>query len=153
MLDHPTLPIDTKGIHIAILVSQYHSEVTHALADGAKLAFIEGGGNEEQLTIIPVQGAWELPVVAAAMVERGEYDAIVALGCIITGETIHDQVIAHAIASGLMQLSVNWGKPVSMGMLTCQTIEQALARAGGDCGNKGIEAMNGALTTLTTISK
>ena len=140
-------------LRITIVVSQYHAEVTDALTEGAKDAFTNAGGNEHQLTTVPVSGSWELPVVAVAIAEQAEVDAIVALGCIISGETSHDQVIAHAIAAGLMQLSIRWGKPVAMGILTCNTMEQAQARAGGDCGNKGIEAMNAALCTITTITR
>lgn len=153
MLDQPSLPISRDDLRIVIVVSQYHAEITASLTEGAKEAFINAGGNEQQLTIVPVPGAWELPVVAAAIAEETEVDAIVALGCIVAGETSHDQVIAQAIAGGLMELSIRWGKPVAMGLLTCNTMEQAQARAGGDCGNKGIEAMNAALCTITTISK
>ncbi|MDP6541352.1 MAG: 6,7-dimethyl-8-ribityllumazine synthase [Phycisphaerales bacterium] len=153
MLDPKSTQVSTDGLSVAILVSQYHGNVTNALAEGAKSAFIDAGGNEEQLTTIPVSGAWELPVVAASVLKRGDFDAIIAIGCIIAGETTHDQVIAHAIARGLMQLSIDWGKPVSMGVLSCHSLEQAQARAGGDCGNKGIEAMNAALSTVTTLSE
>lgn len=151
MLDFPSLPISTDDLKIAIIVSQYHADVTHALAEGAKQAFIDAGGDESQLIIVPASGAWELPVVASALLEQKNIDAVVALGCIITGETTHDQVIAHAIAQGLMQLSLNARTPISMGLLTCQTFEQATARSGGDCGNKGTESMKAALATLTTI--
>ena len=70
---------------------------------------------------------------------------------IITGETAHDKIIGHAIANGLMEIALEWGHPVSMGVLTCQTLEQAQARAGGNCGNKGIEAMNAAIETAITL--
>ena len=151
MLDLPSLPTTTADLSIAIIVSRYHADITDALAEGAKQAFVDAGGDESQLLIIPVSGAWELPVVASALLEEKKADAIVALGCIITGETMHDQVIANAIAHSLMQLSINSGKPVSMGVLTCKTFEQAMARAGGDCGNKGIESMNAAIATIATI--
>jgi len=151
MLDLPSLPISTFDLTIAIVVSRYHAEITDALAEGAKQAFIDAGGNESQLLMIPVSGAWELPVIASTLLEETKVDAVVALGCIITGETTHDQVIANAIAHGLMQLSLNSGKPLSMGILTCRTFDQAMARAGGDCGNKGIESMNAALATISTI--
>ena len=151
MLDLPSLPTSTTDLTIAIIVSRYHADVTDLLAEGAKQAFIDAGGDESQLLLIPVSGAWELPVVASLLLEEKKIDAVVALGCIITGETTHDQVIAHAIANGLMKLSLNSGKPVSMGVLTCKTFEQAMARAGGDCGNKGIESMNAALSTISTI--
>ena len=152
MLDHPPMSHSADGLSIAVIVSQYHIEVTNRLLDGAKQAFIDAGGDEDRLNIIPVAGAWELPVLAASLTKQEFLDAIVTLGCIITGETTHDRVIADAIAHGLMQLSTTWTKPVSMGILTCQSIEQANARSGGNCGNKGVEAMNAAISTHHTIS-
>lgn len=85
------------------------------------------------------------------MLDEGEVDALVALGCIITGETTHDQYIAHAVSDGLMRLSVSYGTPVALGVLTCQTLEQARQRAGGSRGNKGAEAMTAALDAASTI--
>jgi len=152
MLDTTHISSSSKDLTVYVIVSQYHAEITNQLAEGAKQAFLEAGGKEEQLKFIPVSGAWELPVVAATLSEDENIDAIVTLGCIITGETTHDQVIAHAIAQGLMQLSITWGKPISMGILTCQTIEQAKERAGGTSGNKGVEAMNAAISTHHVIS-
>ncbi len=140
-----------KDLKITILVSTYHDAITSALEDGARTAFLEAGGIEENCVTIPVAGAWELVVVAKNLAQLDNIDGIVALGCIITGETTHDQIIGHAIAHGLMQTSLDWGHPVSMGILTCQTIEQAKERAGGCCGNKGIEAMRAAMNTEATI--
>ena len=152
MLDPTHISTSSKDLTVYVIVSQYHAEITNQLAEGAKQTFLEAGGNEEQLKFIPVTGAWELPVVAATLSEDENIDAIVTLGCIITGETTHDQVIAHAIAQGLMQLSITWGKPISMGILTCKTFEQAKERAGGTAGNKGAEAMNAAISTHHVIS-
>jgi len=140
-----------KNLRITILVSTYHYAVTNALEEGARAAFLEAGGVETNCVTIHVAGAWELVVVAKNIAQQGSTDGIVALGCIITGETTHDEVIGHAIAHGLMQTSSDWGHPVSMGVLTCQTIEQAKERAGGCCGNKGIEAMRAAINTEATI--
>jgi 6,7-dimethyl-8-ribityllumazine synthase len=151
MQSDSTTPRDSSDLHIAILVSSYHQEVTSKMQEGAIAAFMEAGGSATNCCSIEVAGAWELPIVAQKVASSGRFDAIVTLGCIITGETTHDAIIGHAIAKGLMQTALSWGKPVSMGVLTCQTIEQAKARAGGNCGNKGIEAMNAAIETATTL--
>jgi len=142
---------NSADLKIAVLVSTYHDEITNKLTEGAISVFTKTGGNENNCTIINVAGAWELPVVAKTIASNNNVDAIVALGCIVTGDTTHDKVIGHAIANGLMAIALDWGHPVSMGVLTCQTIEQAQARAGGDCGNKGIEAMHAAIETALTL--
>ena len=139
------------AVKVAIIVSSYHDEITNKLSDGAQTAFIDAGGSSEDCQSILVSGAWELPVVASSIASKGDIDAIVAIGCIISGETTHDQVIADAIAEGLMTVAITWKLPVSMGVLTCQTIDQARERAGGDCGNKGTEAMLAALSTIAVM--
>ena len=151
MFDEMISTTSAAGLKIAILQSTYHYAITHKLALGAKEIFIENGGVVNDCDIIKVAGAWELPIVSKIISQTENYNGIVALGCIITGETTHDKVIAHAIANGLMQVSLDWGHPISMGILTCQTLEQAVARAGGDSGNKGIEAMLAVIKTETTL--
>jgi 6,7-dimethyl-8-ribityllumazine synthase len=142
---------NSTNLKITILVSTYHDEITHCLAKGATTAFLDAGGDENNCNTIEVAGTWELPVVAKKIASDRSIDAIVALGCIIAGETTHDKVIGHAIANGLMQTALAWGHPVSMGVLTCHTLAQAKERAGGSCGNKGTEAMNAAIETATTL--
>ncbi|MAI66390.1 MAG: 6,7-dimethyl-8-ribityllumazine synthase [Phycisphaerae bacterium] len=151
MQEETTTSKSASELTIAILVSTYHTAITSKLEEGARSAFINAGGIEHNCKTIAVVGAWELPIIAKTISLHEKYDAIVALGCIITGETTHDQVIGHAIAQGLMRTSLDWGHPVSMGVLTCQTIEQAEARAGGSSGNKGIEAMHAAIETEMTL--
>ncbi|MBC8310010.1 MAG: 6,7-dimethyl-8-ribityllumazine synthase [Phycisphaerales bacterium] len=143
----------SNGLRITIIVSDYHTTITENLANSAKQAFIECGGRSEDCNIIHVAGAWELPVLAKVVASANEVDGIVALGCILTGETTHDRVIAEAIAHGLMEISIQWQHPVSMGVLTCQTLEQAQARSGGSSGNKGVEAMHAAIETAATIKE
>ncbi len=142
-----------SGLRISIVVSTYHSQITENLAKAAKQAFIDAGGSPEDCSINHCAGAWELPILAKAISQADKVDGIVALGCIITGETTHDQVIGEAIAHGLMALSLQWQHPVSMGVLTCQTLEQAQARSGGCSGNKGIEAMHATIDTATTLKE
>ena len=140
-----------EKLNIAVIVSDYHDVITHSMAKAALATFIEAGGIECNCPIHHVTGAWELPVLAKTLSSNPAIDGIVALGCILTGETTHDRIIGQAIADGLMSLSIDWGKPISMGVLTCQTIEQAKSRAGGDTGNKGVESMHAAINTAWSI--
>ena len=146
-------PGSSNGLKIVVLVSSYHEEVTESLSSGAQDTFIELGGKKEDCKIINTSGAWELPVLAKVIANENKCNAIVALGCIITGETTHDRVIGDAIANGLMRVAVDWGHPVSMGVLTCQNLDQAKQRAGGVCGNKGSEAMKAAITTAVELKR
>lgn len=151
MRSKPQHSVEANGSKVAILVSSYHDDVTSKLLDGAQSTFVESGGSIDDCQSITVSGAWELPVVASAIASKGGFDAIVALGCIVSGETTHDQVIADAIAEGLMTIAIQWKLPVSMGVLTCQTLHQAHERAGGEGGNKGSEAMHAALWTIAVM--
>jgi 6,7-dimethyl-8-ribityllumazine synthase len=152
MHQSPAISIDARDVRVGIAVSQYHDAVTHALRDGAVEAFTSAGGQADCLPVVASAGAYELVAIARTLINHGKVDGIVALGCIITGETTHDQYLAHAVANGLTSLTVRYGVPITFGVLTCQTIEQARARAGGEHGNKGAEAMNALLHTLRTIN-
>jgi 6,7-dimethyl-8-ribityllumazine synthase len=134
---------DASGVRIAVAVAMYHPEVVGPLEQGACDAFLEAGGSRTHLCIMPCAGAWELPSALAAMQDRLEPtpDAFVALGCVIKGDTSHDRWITGAVCSELAGLSVRLATPVGMGILTCDTMEQARERSGGARGNKGREAM------------
>ena len=151
MFEEQAQPINATGVKACIIVSSYHSEITNELAKAARDCFVEAGGNEDDCHLLPAPGAWELPLIAQEAARNLEVDVIVALGCVLTGETTHDRVIADAISTGLMNVSLNERKPSAMGILTCQTLEQAQARSGGDKGNKGEEAMYAALASHETI--
>lgn len=151
MFEEHSQPIRAAGVKACIIVSSYHSEITNELAKAARACFVEAGGNEDDCHLVPAPGAWELPLIAQEAARNLKVDVVIALGCILTGETTHDKVIADAIANGLMNVSLNEGKPVSMGILTCQTLKQAQARSGGDKGNKGEEAMYAALASHETM--
>ncbi len=143
-----------KGLRIGLVVSRYHAAVTKALRDAAAELFTEAGGADADLAIVPAPGAFELPTLCRALAVRGDIDAIVAIGCVIKGETPHDQHISHAVAQGLTQVSVDTGVPIAFGVLTCHTMEQAEARAGhSGTGkpNKGAEAMAAAIETACTV--
>lgn len=147
----PTQKVQADGLRVGIVVSRYHGEVTTALARGAREAFRANGGSDADLLQIDAPGAFELPVLASAFAHDGDVDAVVALGCVVTGETKHDEYICRAVAEGLMRISVDTGIPMGFGLLTVSTIEQAMARAGGAHGNKGEEAMLAALSAALSI--
>ncbi len=135
----------------AIVVSRYHEAVTRRLLDGARAVLAEAGVSEAQVEVAWVAGAWELPVVAREYCARGGCAAVAALGAVIRGETPHFEYVAGEAARGLMDLQVRFGVPVGFGLLTCDTLVQALARAGGTAGHKGREAMEAALGAARAI--
>ncbi|MDY7107025.1 MAG: 6,7-dimethyl-8-ribityllumazine synthase [Planctomycetota bacterium] len=142
-----------RGLRIGVAVAQYHSDITDALREAAIEVFTKADGKRDDLIIISVPGSFELPPVCQAMANRDDLDAVVAIGCVIRGETTHDQHIAQATSQALMQIMLDTGKPLGFGMLTCQTKHQARARAGGESGNKGAEAMAAAIETVAALRK
>lgn len=139
----------------AIVVSRYNDSITSVMLEGAVSAYLAAGGCEDSLAIVEVPGAYELVSIAAVAAGSGLYDSVVCLGCVIKGETDHDVHISNAIANGLANISIKTGVPVSFGVLTTKTIEQAIARAGGvdgkTGGNKGAEAMGAVLGAVGAI--
>jgi 6,7-dimethyl-8-ribityllumazine synthase len=131
--------------HVAIIVSRYNRTVTDALLAGA---LAEADRLGAAASVYDAAGAFEILGTAAAAAESGRFDGILSLGCIIKGETKHDDYLAHAVTSGLANLSVATGLPVSLGVLTVNTQQQALDRAGGKHGNKGGEAMTALLDMI-----
>jgi 6,7-dimethyl-8-ribityllumazine synthase len=143
----PTIRADASRCRVAIVVSRYNAWITDRLLEGAVEEYARLGGDRSSLVILPAPGAFELPALTGAAVKSGEIDAVVALGCLIRGETRHDRVIADAVAGALAQISAG-GTPVGFGLLTVETAEQAEERAGGAYGNKGAEAMQAAILTF-----
>jgi len=122
------------------------------MLDGAISAYHARGGSESGLAILEAPGAYELVSIARAAASSGMYGTVICLGCVIKGETSHDLHISSAVANGLAQITIQTGVPVSFGVLTTNTNEQAIARAGGDKGNKGAEAMDAALDAAEAIA-
>ncbi len=143
------------GLRVAVVVSRYHEKITIALLDGATTAFAAANGRPEHLLVIDAPGTFELAVLCGELARHCEYDppfdGIVALGCVITGETAHDQYINTAVSTTLAQVSANSGVPIAFGVVTCATIAQAEARAGGAKGNKGAEAMRATITAARAL--
>ena len=144
-----TLP-SAKKMRFAIVVSDWNSDVTGALLSGANGLLLQCGAEENNIHITHVPGSFELPVAAEWMARKNCYDAVICLGCVIQGETRHFDFISQAVATGIAQVGINHAIPVIFGVLTTNNMEQALARAGGKHGNKGVEA---AATAILMVSQ
>ena len=132
--------LTADGSRFALVVSRFNEQVTTGLLRGAEDCLQRHGCPSENRTIVRVPGAWEIPLAAGKLATGGGYDGIVALGALIRGATPHFDVLAAQVARGLAQIGVENGIPVAFGVLTTDTVEQALDRAGAKLGNKGWEA-------------
>ncbi len=132
----------------AIVVSKYNLEITDKLRSGAIQALQANGVADDHISVLWVPGAWELPLGAKQALEALQPDAVICLGCVIRGETTHDQYINRTVSQLLGSMSIETGKPIAFGLLTCNTWDQAAQRAGGSVGNKGIESVDAALAML-----
>ncbi|HVH11365.1 MAG TPA: 6,7-dimethyl-8-ribityllumazine synthase [Gemmatimonadales bacterium] len=144
----PRVPRQSR---VAVLVSRYNEIVTARLLDGARQCLREKGVPEAHVDVVWVPGAFELPVAAETAAASGRYAALIALGCVIRGETPHFEFVAGEATRGLGNVALAHQLPVGFGVLTTDTLEQALARAGGAAGNKGYEAADAALTTADVL--
>ena len=149
-------PSSAKG-RFAIVVSRFNESITARLLDGATKTLIGRGVPEEDIDVVWVPGAFEIPLVAGEMADSERYDAVICLGAVVRGETTHDQYINGAVSKALSQLALDSQTPVLFGILTCNTLEQAVARSGGyesttgkdaaqaHLGNKGVDCAEAAL--------
>jgi 6,7-dimethyl-8-ribityllumazine synthase len=149
MTSSPRVPAGRVGV----LVSRYNETVTERLLAGAQACLRERGVPAASVDVVRVPGAWELPYAARVLAARGNYAAVVALGAVIRGETAHFDFVAGEASRGLMDVALHYGVPVGFGLLTCDTLAQAMARSGGDAGNKGYEAVAAALDAATALPR
>jgi 6,7-dimethyl-8-ribityllumazine synthase len=132
--------LDARGLKFAIVVSRFNSFITDRLLAGAEDALKRSGAVADDVVVLKVPGSWELPAAAKALAAQKRFDAIIALGAVIRGETPHFDHVANQAASGLAAVQLETGFPVAFGVLTTNTVEQAIDRAGGKSGNKGFDA-------------
>jgi 6,7-dimethyl-8-ribityllumazine synthase len=132
--------LDARGLTFAIICARFNSFITDRLLAGATDALKRSGASEEHIEIVRVPGSWELPLVAKTLALQKRHDAIIALGAVIRGETPHFDHVSAQAASGLAAVSLETGLPVLFGVLTTNSVEQAIDRAGGKSGNKGYDA-------------
>ena len=130
-----------QGLSLAIVVSRFNRLVTERLLAGARDALARHGVDQEKVDVAWVPGSLELPLAARRLAERGRYDAIVCLGAVIRGETPHFDYVAGQAAAGISRVGLDSGVPTIFGVITANTLEQALDRAGGKAGNKGYDAV------------
>jgi 6,7-dimethyl-8-ribityllumazine synthase len=145
--------LTSNGQKIGIVASRFNEFITGKLLGGAIDAFVRHGGNEEDITVAWVPGAFEIPLVAKKMVESGKYDSVVCLGAVIRGATPHFDMVANEATKGIATVGLQCGVPVIFGILTTDSIEQAVERAGTKAGNKGFEAVTSAIEMVNLIRK
>lgn len=137
--DKDSLP-SGKDLKIHIAISDWNSDITLKLLEGAKKTLLDAGMDADSIKVMHVPGTFELPFAAKCLLKANPTDAVVCLGCVIQGDTKHDDYINNAVANGIMQLSLLSDKPIIFGVVTTNNLEQAQDRSGGKHGNKGIEA-------------
>ncbi len=138
---------------VAIISSRFNHLITDRLVEGAKDAFLRNGGKEENLELILVPGAFEIPFALKRALKKDFYDGIVCLGAVIRGATPHFDYVAAEATKGIANTTLNYDTPVTFGLLTTDTIEQAIERAGTKAGNKGFEAMLGLIEMINLYKK
>ena len=132
--------LDARGLKLAIVIARFNSFVTDRLLEGALDAIRRTGGDADATQIVRVPGSWEMPVVAAELARAKNVDAVICLGAVIRGDTPHFDYVAGNSAAGLAHISAETGVPIAFGVLTTNTVEQAVDRAGAKSGNKGFDA-------------
>ncbi|MFA4919106.1 MAG: 6,7-dimethyl-8-ribityllumazine synthase [Thermodesulfovibrionales bacterium] len=137
--------LQAKGLKFCIVISRFNEFITGKLLDGAKDALVRHGVKEEDIDIVKVPGSFEIPLIAKKMAAKETYNAVICLGTVIRGATPHFDYISAEVSKGIATVSMETGVPVAFGVLTCDTIEQAVERAGTKSGNKGWDA---ALTAI-----
>ncbi len=145
--------LSAEGMKFAIVVSRWNAVITDRLLDGALDALLRSGAQRRHIEIVRVPGAWEIPSAARTLADRGRFSAIITLGCLLRGETAHYEAIYTEVARGIGQSQQETGVPHSFGVLTCETLEQALNRAGIKAGNKGFEAALAAIEMASLTRK
>ena len=141
----------SKGIKIGIVAARFNEFITSKLLGGARDGLLRHNVQEEDIHVAWVPGAFEIPLVAAKMAKSGKYDAVICLGAVIRGATSHYDVVCNEVSKGIAQVQLATGTPVMMGVLTVDTIEQAIERAGTKAGNKGFECGVGAIEMVNVL--
>lgn len=143
--------LDAKGLKFGLVVSRFNSLVAERLLEGALDCLRRHGAQEEDMRVVRVPGSWELPLAVERLASKGSVDGVVALGAIIRGETPHFDFVAAECTKGLAQVALKCKVPIALGVLTCESLDQALERAGGKAGNKGWDAALSAIEMVRLL--
>jgi 6,7-dimethyl-8-ribityllumazine synthase len=141
------------GQKYALVVSRFNAFITERLLEGALDCLRRQGVSDDNLTIVRVPGAWEIPLVAKRLAQARSYDAVVCLGAVIRGSTPHFDYVAAEVSKGIAQISLESGVPIAFGILTTDTLEQAIERAGSKAGNKGFAAAEAAIEMVNVLKE
>jgi 6,7-dimethyl-8-ribityllumazine synthase len=144
---------DAKGMKVAIIATRFNDFIVDRLVGGAVDYLARHGASREDMTIVRLPGAFEMPIAAKKLAASGKFDGIVALGAVIRGATPHFDFVCNEAAKGLAQVSLEFNLPVGFGLLTCDTLDQAIERAGSKGGNKGVEAASAMLETFRVLEQ
>ncbi|TVM15361.1 6,7-dimethyl-8-ribityllumazine synthase [Oceanidesulfovibrio indonesiensis] len=145
--------LNASGLKFALVATRFNDFIVDKLVGGAVDYLVRHGANREDMTLVRLPGAFEMPVVAKKLAQKGEYDAIICLGAVIRGSTPHFDFVANEVSKGLAQVALESGIPVGFGVLTTDTLEQAIERAGSKAGNKGVEAASAALESVRVLEQ
>lgn len=145
--------LQAKGLKFAIIVSRFNDFITGKLLEGAVDALVRHGAKEEDIDVIKVPGAFEIPLTAKKVASKGSYNALICLGTVIRGATPHFDYVAAEVSKGVASVSLETGVPIAFGVLTTDTIEQAVERAGTKSGNKGFDAAMTAIEMAQVFKK
>ncbi len=155
MVEYQGQLVSKKNYRFALIVSRFNNFITEKLLAGAKDALLRSGAIEENISVFRVPGAFEIPLIAKkAAQKKGEkaFDAVICLACLIRGETPHFDYIAAEVTKGIAQVNLETGKPVTYGVITAESTEQAIERAGNKMGNKGFQAAQSAIELLNLMT-
>ncbi|MEW6109244.1 MAG: 6,7-dimethyl-8-ribityllumazine synthase [Nitrospirota bacterium] len=145
--------LQAKGLKFAIVVSRFNDFITSKLLDGAVDALLRHGAKEEDIDVVKVPGSFEVPLIAKKMASKGSYNALICLGTVIRGATPHFEYVASEVSKGIASASLETGVPIAFGIITSDTIEQAVERAGTKSGNKGFDAAITAIEMAQVLKK
>lgn len=145
--------LSAEGLRFCLVASRFNHMLVDRLVEGAVDCILRHGGSEENIEIVRVPGSWEIPVAVRKVIERDDIDAVIALGVLIRGNTPHFEYIASEVSKGLANISIEFGKPVAFGVITADTLEQAVERAGTKMGNKGWEAALSAIEMANLLKE
>jgi 6,7-dimethyl-8-ribityllumazine synthase len=145
--------LQAKGLKFGIVISRFNEFITSKLLDGAKDALVRHGAKEDDIDVAKVPGSFEIPMIAKKMAAKGVYNAIICLGTVIRGATPHFEYISAEVSKGIASASMETGVPIAFGIITCDTIEQAVERAGTKSGNKGWDAAMTAIEMAQLLKK
>lgn len=145
--------LQAKGLRFAVVVSRFNDFITSRLLDGAVDALIRHGAKEEDVEVVKVPGSFEIPLTAKKLASKGSYNAVICLGTVIRGATPHFEYVAAEVSKGVASASMETGVPIAFGVITSDTIEQAVERAGTKSGNKGFDAAITAIEMAQVMKK